>query len=232
MNKLSVIIPTLNEEEYLPRTLACLKLPGVREVIIADGGSHDQTTALARRHGCRLVNCPARVRGRQLNMGAAIATGTQLFFLHADSCPPPDFPNLINNALQLPKISLGAFSLAIAPTTRTLAWLAAMANRRSRWFSLPYGDQGFFLERSCFLAAGGFAELPIMEDFIFARKMNTQGRVIILSQKVTTSARRWQNLGPLRVTLINQLMICGYVCRIPASQLAHWYRRLHGLGRR
>lgn len=230
INQLSVIIPTLNEEDQLEQTIAALQYPGVREVIIADGGSTDSTLQIAARQGCRINNCPTRGRGRQLNMGVATATGTQLLFLHADTRPPPGFPALIGAALARPQVVLGAFSLAIHPASPTLKAIARLANLRSRYLSLPYGDQGLFINRNRFLSAGGFAEMEIMEDYVFVRKMRKFGKIITLPEKARTSARRWHNLGPLRTTLINQLMVCGYVCRVPAATLSQWYQRLRGLG--
>lgn len=230
---LSIIIPTLNEEQVLGKTLTRLEDQNnseVIEVIVVDGGSSDTTLALAESGGCRTI-ASAKGRGRQMNAGAAAARGEVLLFLHADTLLPDNFSQLILDAVCRPSFAAGAFSLAIDSPARSLATIAWFANLRSRVLQLPYGDQALFVNKSMFDALGGFPEMAIMEDFVFIRKIKKAGKIIILPEPVMTSARRWQNIGILRTTLINQAIVCGYSLGIPPATLAGWYRRMRGVGK-
>jgi rSAM/selenodomain-associated transferase 2 len=227
---ISVIIPTLNEERLLPATLD--RLAGVDgcEVIVSDGGSSDATTKIAKGYGCILI-CGPPGRGRQMNAGAALARGRILLFLHADTTLPANFAEKVENALLVHGVVGGAFSLKIAGGRWSLAAIAFFANLRSRLLQLPYGDQALFTEARTFHSLGGFPEMPIMEDAVFVRRLAGLGRILILPEAAITSARRWEHLGVLRTTLINQLILIGYGCGVPATTLVGWYRRLRGLTR-
>lgn len=224
----AVIIPTLNEEQVLGKTLAGLKSSSYYELIVVDGGSSDATISLARAAGARIVESP-RGRGRQMNTGAAAATAATLLFLHADTLLPADFPQLVTAALGRPGVAAGAFSLAIDSDANSLTIIAFFANLRARFLQLPYGDQAFFTTRRMFAAVGGFPEMAIMEDFVFIQQLKRRGKIAILPEKATTSARRWRNIGPLRATFINQLIVCGHAIGVPPATLAVWYQRLRGV---
>ena len=222
---ISIIIPALNEEQSLPRTLAPLVGNARCEVILVDGGSEDGTLALARSFGCKTYAGP-RNRSRQMNLGAEKSRGSALLFLHADTLLPDNFLHAVYPALANENVAAGAFSLSFDCDSRALGIIARGANLRSRFFQLPYGDQGLFTSRSNFKAVGGYPEMEIMEDFVFVRKMQGQGRIITLDEKVTTSARRWKNIGILRTTLINQIIICGHSLGVSPATLARWYQRV------
>src|SRR5262245_5881987 len=155
--RLSVIVPVLNEEARIPAQLARLVgLNGVDEIIVVDGGSVDRTPDLAAAAGCRIVTAP-RGRGTQMNAGAAAASGDILLFLHADVRLPVDAPSLIRTALADPSVVAGAFrTRTIAEGRRTWAtrWLG-LADLRSRYSRLPYGDQALFVRRDSFERVGG-----------------------------------------------------------------------------
>ncbi|MEE4313089.1 MAG: TIGR04283 family arsenosugar biosynthesis glycosyltransferase [Desulfofustis sp.] len=225
---LAVIIPALNEEEQLPATLDALSGEPSLEIVVADGGSTDTTVALARSAGCRVVGGPPG-RGRQLNIGVAASTAELLLFLHADTRLPPGFAATVEQTLARREVALGAFSLAIDSNAPSHVLLARLANLRSRWLSLPYGDQALFTTRMRFEQVGGFPEIEIMEDFVFVRRMRRVGRIVTLPERATTSARRWHNLGVVQTTLINQLIVCGYAAGVKPARLARWYRRLRGV---
>jgi rSAM/selenodomain-associated transferase 2 len=227
---LSIIIPTLNEEDVLGKTLTRLQVKKNCEVIVVDGGSSDATLTLARNAGCKIISSP-KGRGRQVNLGAAKATGEVLLFLHADTLLPDNFPALILGAISRPTIAAGAFSLAIDSPSKSLAAIAFLANLRARFLHLPYGDQALFATRTMFNTIGGFPEMEIMEDFVFIQNIKKEGKIIILPERATTSARRWQNIGIIRTTLINQLIVCGYSLGLPPGILARWYRRMRGVGK-
>lgn len=219
---ISIIIPTLNEESQIGNWQKLQSLVG--EVIIVDGGSSDQTVPLARSHGFRVEICTSG-RGAQLNHGAGLAGGRILLFLHADTRLPADFARPLLNCLNDTAAIAGAFSLSIEDAGLLLQAICFGANLRSRLLQLPYGDQAIFIRRDDFLRLGGFPEAPIMEDFIFMRRAGQKGRITTLPQRVTTSARRWQRLGVIRTTLINQFVILGFYARVPLQKLASWYRR-------
>jgi rSAM/selenodomain-associated transferase 2 len=221
---ISVIIPALNEAEHIQATLLSLRTDPVPEIIVVDGGSSDNTRALALAMGVTVLGAPLG-RARQQNLGAAAAAGEFLFFLHADTRVPPDYAHLIRQALEIPGVSAGAFSLGIAEADSGLRAITRIANLRSKWLQLPYGDQGLFLPARLFLDLGGFPEQPIMEDFAFVRTLQNHGCVIILPQTVLTSSRRWQQLGLWRTTYINQLMVFGYYLGVAPATLARLYRR-------
>jgi rSAM/selenodomain-associated transferase 2 len=221
---LSVIIPTLNEVQHLGETLAVLQQanPPV-DYWVVDGGSQDGTPVLAKTMGAQVLETSSG-RGAQLNLGAAQCLGDVLLFLHADTVLPADFPTQIQRVLGQPGVVAGAFPLKIAPAGLGLNLVAWGVKQRSRWLQLPYGDQGLFLQRQVFETVGGFPELPIMEDFVWVRRLQRLGRIGLASTPVITSARRWQKLGLVQTTLINQVMILGYFAGISPHRLAQWYR--------
>ncbi|WP_028586018.1 TIGR04283 family arsenosugar biosynthesis glycosyltransferase [Desulfogranum mediterraneum] len=225
---LAVIIPTLNEAANLPATLAALAAAAPTEILVVDGGSTDQSCALAAEAGARVIQTPPG-RAGQMNQGAELSSAELLLFVHADTRLPREAGRSIRQALDRPGVVGGAFSLGIDHPRPMLRLIAAGANLRSRLLGLPYGDQAIFTRRETFWAAGGFPQTPIMEDYIFIRRLGKMGRIVILPQVVLTSARRWQNLGILRTTLINQLIVLGYTLGIAPDRLARFYRRAKGV---
>lgn len=218
---ISIIIPTFNEQGHV--SLWRELVSQVREVIIVDGGSTDQTVVLAKQQGLRVEICHEG-RGPQLNLGATSASSDILLFLHADTRLPADFTTAITACLNQPATVAGAFSLAIENAGVGLRCISFFANLRSRLLQLPYGDQAIFLRRSDFLRVGGFPPAPIMEDFLLIRRLRGQGSIRTLPQTVLTSGRRWQKFGIIRTTLINQMVILGYYAGIPLKKLALLYR--------
>ncbi len=221
---ISIIIPALNEARHIAATLASLRPAQNVDIIVVDGGSRDHTAAVARNHGAAVLSCSPG-RARQQNFGAAAASGNLLFFLHADTVAPPDYASLIRQALRTPGVAAGAFSLSIAGSQPSLNLISTLANCRSHWLQLPYGDQGLFLSAALFHTIGGFPDLPIMEDVVLVRRLRRRGRIVTLPQTVRTSGRRWQQLGPLRTTAINQLMLLGFALGINPHTLARLYRQ-------
>jgi rSAM/selenodomain-associated transferase 2 len=222
--RLSVILPVLNEASTLPAVLARVGAGTNVEAIAVDGGSADATPSVARDWGADTVLSASGGRARQMNAGAAAATGAILLFLHADTRLPAGYDALARDALAAPAAIAGAFPLAIAGRGWGLRLVEAGVNGRSRWCALPYGDQALFLKTSTFWALGGFPELPIMEDFELVRRLRQRGRIALAPAPVVTSGRRWQQLGVVQTTLINQAIIAGYVAGISPQRLRRWYR--------
>lgn len=221
--KLSVIIPALNEAKNLPKTLAAIGSSDDIEIIVVDGGSQDETVDVAKSFQATLVSAPSG-RAMQMNQGAAAATGDILVFLHADTCLPKQWDQWIWQTLDKPKVIAGAFALAIdgrGPGLRLVEWGVGV---RSRLFQMPYGDQAIFLTAKVFHDLGGFPDLPIMEDFELVRQLKRRGKVAIVPAAALTSGRRWQRVGILRTTLINQVVVLGYFLGISSQRLVQYYR--------
>jgi len=225
---ISVIIPTLNEADNIAETLLSIGHENNIQVIVSDGGSQDNTVSIAKSLGAKVIN-GLPPRSKQLNRGAAEATGDVLLFLHADTRLPKNFARLVLRSLAQPGIAAGAFELRIDAPNPALRFIERMANWRSRCLRTPYGDQGFFMLSRVFHQTGGFPEFPIMEDFELIRRLRKKGEIITLSVPVLTSSRRWQNFGILETTLINQLIIIAYYMGIPPDTIARLYRRKKGI---
>jgi rSAM/selenodomain-associated transferase 2 len=228
--KISVIIPVLNEAANIGAAIASVQAPNI-EIIVVDGGSTDDTRNIAEGLGAIALTSPPG-RALQMNTGAKIATGDILLFLHGDSRLPEGFDRLVRETLEAGAIA-GAFTLRIdasQPQFRRIEWGAKL---RSRWGQMPYGDQGIFLQQSLFWEVGGFPALPIMEDFEFMKRLQKLGalaqprtrRIVIVEEPIATSARRWLQRGIWQTTLINQLMIAGYLLGIDPQRLLKFYRR-------
>ncbi|EGJ33779.1 MULTISPECIES: TIGR04283 family arsenosugar biosynthesis glycosyltransferase [Moorena] len=225
--KISIIIPVLNEASHIADTLATVREASNVEVIVVDGGSDDETVAIAQSMGAKIIAAGAG-RASQMNAGAAVATGDILLFLHADTRLPKGFDTLVREGLQDHDTVAGAFELAIDANLRGVRLIERMVNLRSRFCSLPYGDQAIFIKTKVFTDLGGFLNLPIMEDFDLMRRLRHLGKITILSQPVLTSGRRWQTLGVVKTTLINQLVIVAYHLGVSPHRIVGWYRRAKG----
>ena len=222
--QISVIIPTLNEKDALPATLASAARTPQLEVVVADGGSRDGTIQIARDWGCRVISTSPG-RARQMNRGAEESQSEYLIFLHADTRLPEKFQDCVRGTLAEPKVAAGAFRLQIEGSRGFLRLIEAGANRRSRYFQMPYGDQAIFLRSELFREVGGYPDLPIMEDFELIRRLRRRGRIALAPSSALTSGRRWKELGILRTTLLNQIVILAYLAGVQPTRIASWYRR-------
>lgn len=222
--KISVVIPTLNEEAYIRAALVNCRSDLVAERIVVDGGSSDDTVGVARTSGAIVVRSP-RGRAVQMNLGATHSSGSVLLFLHCDTSLPEGFGLEIARIFQDRSVLAGAFQLRIAGSARALRLIEKAVYFRSRFFNLPYGDQALFIRRETFYRLGGFKDVPIMEDFEMARRLRRVTHIGLSQLAVTTSARRWEKLGPWKTTAINQLLIAGYLVGIPPERLLRFYRR-------
>jgi rSAM/selenodomain-associated transferase 2/rSAM/selenodomain-associated transferase 1 len=220
--KVSVIVPALNEVAHLPATLEAAQRGEPHEIIVVDGGSADDTAKIARSLDCIVLNGP-RCRAQQMNVGAVMATGEYLLFLHADTLLPADYVTHVRQILAQPEAVGGAFMFATSDDFAGRKLVERATNWRARLWQFPYGDQGLFLRRNSYKQIGGFPDMPIMEDYEFVRRLRRLGKIVIAPATAVTSGRRWQRLGVLRTTLTNRAIILGYHLGISPSRLAGWY---------
>lgn len=230
-NRISIIIPAINEANTIAKTIESIGPGDKKEIILVDGGSIDNTVSIAKSLGARVITS-SPPRARQMNRGAEHATGDVLIFLHADTRLPEKFEDVIFNSFKHPKMVAGAFELRMDSPAPGLRLIERLANLRSRYLKMPYGDQAIFLSSKLFQDLGGFLDIPIMEDFELIRRLQKKGTIIILPLPVFTSARRWQNFGILKTTLINQLVIAAYVLGIAPEKIVRWYDRSTGVSER
>lgn len=218
---ISVIVPTLNEEERIGETLRQIGDEDL-EIIVADGGSIDKTVEVCRKAGVKVIDSQPG-RAVQMNAGAAEASGQILLFLHADTRLPAGFPGMVRGVISSGAAG-GAFSFGtdwdIFPM-RVVAW---GANLRARFFGIVFGDQGIFARADWFRKVGGFPDIPLLEDFELVRALKKNGRFQILQGKAVSSARRWKNRGIWRTTLTNQAITLLYLVGVNPEKLDRWYR--------
>ncbi len=224
--RLSVIMPVLDEEQRLAAAIdEVIALLGRKEVIVVDGGSHDRTLAIARGKPVRVVEGP-RGRARQMNAGAAVAAGDVLLFLHADTSLPRDALEHIERTLTDPRVVAGAFrtwTVADAGDARWFAPLLHAADLRSRYTSLPYGDQALFVRAEAFRRVGGFPDQPLMEDLEISRRLRRIGRIHTVPARVRVSGRRFL-ARPVFYTLAVNLFPPLYRLGVSPERLAKLYR--------
>ena len=220
----SIVIPTLDEQDSLPAVLASCHPPKDVEIIVVDGGSTDGTCEWARQSGVTLV-ASERGRGKQMNAGASIAKGETLLFLHGDTVLPRGYHTQILKVLESQGVVAGAFQLSIRGKLLSLRAIEKVVNLRSRFLQMPFGDQAFFMRRSIFEQVGGFREIAIMEDFDLIRALRKRGQIGIAEGAVLTSGRRWERLGPWMTTFMNQVAILAYLVGISPVNIAKFYFR-------
>jgi rSAM/selenodomain-associated transferase 2 len=225
---ISIIIPTYNEQNHIGKTLAVLKscknASLIREIIVADGGSIDATIAEATAAGASVISSPAKGRAAQMNAGAVIATGSVLYFLHADSQPPTNFANDIMTALQQ-GYKCGCYRLEFDHThwfLRANAWFT-----RFNINAVRFGDQSLFVTREVFLKAGGFNErLIVMEDQEIIGRIRKHGKFTIMNGAVITSARKYLDNGVYKMQAVFFIIYVMYQLGYSQQKLVATYRKL------
>jgi rSAM/selenodomain-associated transferase 2 len=218
-DRLSVIVPALNEAAGIARCLQALAPLRARghEVIVADGGSEDATREIAAPLADRVLTAP-RGRARQMNAGAAAASGKALLFLHADTRLPPEADRLILDSLR--KNSWGRFDVRIESARSSLRVVAFAMNLRSRLTGIATGDQAIFVRRDAF---AGYPDIALMEDVAFSKAMKRSSAPACLRERATTSARRWERDGVLRTVLLMWRLRLAYFLGVSPDELARRY---------
>ncbi|HRX72226.1 MAG: TIGR04283 family arsenosugar biosynthesis glycosyltransferase [Gammaproteobacteria bacterium] len=226
MPAISIILPTLNEEAQIVAGLQALQpLRGQNcELIVADGGSRDRTAALAKPLVDQVI-MSARGRAAQMNAGASKAQGDILWFLHADSLPPPDALDLIHASLSDPHRCWGRFDVRLSGRHPALRVVETLMNIRSRLTGIATGDQGIFVRRTLFEQIGGYPSIALMEDIALSRLLKRHGRPVCLRQPLQTSSRRWERDGIARTILLMWQLRLAYFFGADPDRLARSYYR-------
>lgn len=230
--RLSIIIPVLNEAPGLPGVLAALAplKQGGAQIIVVDGGSSDGTQAAVQAAtGVELLHS-GRGRALQMNTGAAAASGDVLLFLHADTRLPPNADQLVFNAIKVivgctdKTKAWGRFDVQIEGRSRWLPVVARLMNLRSRISGIATGDQAIFVTAAAFKRVGGFPLQPLMEDIDFSRRLLALSKPACITQKATTSGRRWDQRGAWRTIVLMWRLRWLHWRGVPTDVLARLYR--------
>lgn len=221
---ISIIIPTLNEEAKIADTLRRIQTVPDCEIIVSDGGSRDMTVPIVRDLGIRLVESNPG-RGTQMNSGAAIASGSVLLFLHADTLLPESFSESVRKAMSDPEVAGGAFGLQLRPITPLLRIIENTIRWRTKYLGLPYGDQAYFVRAPLFRQLGGYADIPLMEDLEFLRRLKKIGKLALIPEPVVSSSRLFIENGVIRTTLRNKVVFFGYLLGVSPDRLLGVYYR-------
>ncbi|HEX5737492.1 MAG TPA: TIGR04283 family arsenosugar biosynthesis glycosyltransferase [Hydrogenophaga sp.] len=224
--KLAIVLPVLNEAALLAGRLQALagwRAQGA-QVVVADGGSHDDTLSIAQPLADAVVSAP-RGRAAQLNAGACVSARLgcdTLLFLHADTVLPPDAEVQIQQALS-DGAHWGRFDLRIEGRHPMLGMVAAFMNVRSRLTGIATGDQALFVRRRLFESLGGFAPIPLMEDVELSRRLRCVSPPACLAARVTTSGRRWDTQGFWRTVGLMWQLRAAYALGADPAALAQRY---------
>jgi rSAM/selenodomain-associated transferase 2 len=218
----SIIVPALNEEAHLLATLNALQqLPGNKELLVVDGGSTDGTVRLAQSQGVRVLEAP-KGRGSQMHAGALEATGTALWFVHADTTCPRNALHEIERALENQAVVGGNFGLLFDGSSRAARQLTAIYPLL-RLLGLCYGDSGIFVRKRVYEQVGGFRALALFEDLDLLRRLRRAGQFVHLSCSIVTSSRRFEQRNFALMWLHWTSLQVLYWCGVSPNLLARWY---------
>jgi rSAM/selenodomain-associated transferase 2 len=225
---LDVVVPTLNAAASLARTLAAVDREashGISTITVCDGGSSDDTAAIARQRGATLVTAPVG-RGSQLAAGAAVGGAPWLLFLHADTVPAPGWIDAVRAFVSSPANAgkAGYFRLRFDTQDARARRIERLATWRCRTFGLPYGDQGLLIRRSFYERLGGFRPLPLMEDVDIARRIGRRN-LVALDADAVTSPLRYERDGWRRRPLRNLSCLALFLAGMSPRVVARLYGR-------
>ena len=221
---LSIIVPVLNEAALIRESLTCLRerAPNA-EIIVVDGTSSDRTTELAAGLCNRLLQTVPG-RARQLNAGARVAEGDVLWFLHIDATIPDSAIAEIESALKDREIVGGFFRMRFPRPSFIYRFSDSFAHYAGLLLRIRYGDHAFFCRREIFEKIGGFPEVALMEDADFFRKLRRAGGIAVIRKRIIVNPRRYEKIGPARLTLAFGLIGLLYIFHAPRRMLLSIYR--------
>jgi len=227
--KISIIIPTLDEARHIGPALSALQdlRRAGHEVIVTDGGSMDGTPTLAQEFADRVIDAP-RGRARQMNAGAATASGTLLLFLHADVRLPANAAAMLDRVCAQSQHQWGRFDVRLSGAAPLLRCIETMMNCRSRLTGIATGDQAMFVTHALFAAVGGFPDLALMEDIALSRTLKRHGAPLCLRDRVLVSSRRWEQRGVLATVALMWRLRLAYFFGADSAKLA---RRYYGVSK-
>jgi rSAM/selenodomain-associated transferase 2 len=214
----TAIIPALNEAQTVAAAIDAARAAGVAEVIVADGGSSDETVAIATNRGARVITGET-LRAAQINRGIDAASRENIIVVHADTLLPAGAAAAVEQALGDGAV-FGGFRVRFLEGGARLACVAFMINTRTRITKKPWGDQAQFARRETLR----YPLFPIMEDYELARRMKRAGRVAMLPLAVRTSGRRFLTKGVMWTSILNWWIIACYHLGVSPERLARWYR--------
>jgi len=227
LHAVSLIIPVLNEAENISGIIQHIReldAGGTAEIIVVDGDPEGSTISAIRDKGVRTV-VSAKGRARQMNCGAALATGDVLLFLHADTFLPSNAFALVLAAMNDKEFVGGAFDLGFTTRRRIFRITESFVFLRTRLTRIPFGDQAIFIRRDFFDEISGYRELPIMEDVDLMKRIRKRGdRIRIIPEKVRTSPRRYEQEGIVYTTIRNGMLQLQYALGVSPERLVRWYK--------
>jgi rSAM/selenodomain-associated transferase 2 len=224
--QISVIVPVFNEASSIRSFLSNLReRTRGAEIIVVDGASTDGTDQLARELCDQIIRRGERSRAKQMNAGAAAARGDIFWFLHADAEVPLESLNEIGRIMRNPEVSGGFFRIRLpaAPTVYRLT--DGFAHYAGLLLRMRCGDHGIFCRRTAFVETGGFPDVPLMEDVEFFRRLRRYGRIVHSNKRIRASPRRYETIGPTRLTFAYGSIATLYLFGVSLAALARIYRR-------
>ena len=222
--RISIIIPVLNEASLIVQTLSALQplRAAGHELIVVDGGSSDDTIALAEPLADQVVRS-SRGRSRQMNAGAKLANGGIFLFLHSDTLLPEGADQLIINGMERGRKRWGRFDVCLSGRHLLLRIVEWLMNWRSRITGIATGDQAIFVQKKLFETVGGFPNIDLMEDITMSKFLKKYGPPLCLWQRVITSSRRWESKGILRTILLMWFLRLAYFYKTDPRRIAQFY---------
>lgn len=224
--QVSIIIPVFNEAPLIRSFLSNLReRTRGAEIIVVDGGSTDGTDRLAKALCDQLIQSVERSRAKQMNAGAKAATGDVFWFLHADAEVPLESLNEITRIMRDPTVCGGFFRIRLPSKPAVYRLTDGFAHYAGLLLRMRCGDHGIFCRRMAFVDAGTFPEVPLMEDVEFFRRLRRCGRIVHSKKRIAASQRRYEAIGPTRLTFAYGLIATLYAFGVPLSKLAQIYQR-------
>ncbi len=226
--QISVIIPTLNEQDHIAKAIESawkigVEGPQVAEVIVVDAGSTDRTASVAKDSGASVIKSE-KGRGIQLAKGINSSTGEWILMLHADCVLDLSVGSQLKTVFQNDQLIHGAMRQKIDRAGAKYRLLEWGNRKRIEWFSLPYGDQAIFMRRAAYEEIGGMPDMPLMEDVELMTRLRSKAKPALIEGPVHISARRWEKNGVVRQTLKNWFLLAAYRLGVSAERIADWYR--------
>jgi rSAM/selenodomain-associated transferase 2 len=220
---ISIIIPIYNEEAVLSKSIAQLQnLSRQAALLFVDGGSTDRSVEIVSGVGS-LLRSGRQGRSLQMNKGGFSAKGDILIFMHADTMILPDTLSKIEEAVNSRGFVGGCLTQRIDKDAFIYRLIETQGNNRAHRTNVFYGDQGIFVKKDVFERIGGFPEAPIMEDVLFTQQLRKMGKTVVLPDRITVSARRWEKRGIIKTTLLFNLIILLFRLKVPLHQIKQFY---------